>query len=346
VILSNEMQMGRPQSDGLPDDAHSAVSSLDDEACEWVERFAHGHGRRADVAALKQWMARSAAHAEAFDRISRTWTSLEPVGRKLAAKGLVSSRPPRQGRTAASAHAGIGRRVFIGGALAASAAGAAVMVAHPPLELWPSWSELRADFRTNPGEQRQVTLADQVSIDLNTRTSIAVRSAGAEAQLIAGEAMISSPPQIKTPFTLLAADGRVVTAGARFNVRIDGQAVCVTCLAGDVRVEQRGSILSLPVGQQVRYSDRGMSQPATVDPAVVAAWQDGIVVFESTPIADVIIEVNRYRPGKIILTNKDLGRRVFDARLRIENIGNVVRQIELAFGAHATELPGGIMLLG
>jgi transmembrane sensor len=345
VILSNETQTGLPQSDGLPGDTHSGFSSLDDEACEWVERFAHGRGRRADVAALKQWMARSSAHAEAFDRISRTWTSLEPVGHKLAVKGLASSRLRYQTRTVARGQSGIGRRAFIGGALAASAAGAAIMAARPPLELWPSWSELRADFRTNPGEQRQVTLADQVSIDLNTRTSVAVRSTGAEAQLIAGEAMISSPPQMTAPFTLLAADGRVVATGARFNVRIDGQAVCVTCLAGDVRVEQLTSTL-LPVGQQVRYSGQGMSQPVTVDPMVVAAWQDGIVVFESTPIADVIAEVNRYRPGRIILTNRDLGRRVFDARLRIENIGNVVRQIELAFGAHATELPGGIVFLG
>lgn len=338
--------MERLQSDGETDGAHAGFSSLDGEACEWVERFARGQGRRADVAALKQWMARSSAHAEAFDRVSRTWMSLEPVGQKLAAKGLVSRRQRRQADAAALLHAGIGRRAFIGGALAASAAGATVMVAHPPLALWPSWSELAADVRTDPGEQRRVTLADQVSIDLNTRTSLAMRSAGAEAQLIAGEALISSPPQITAPFTLLAADGRVVATGARFNVRIDDGAVCVTCLAGDVRVEQRMSGLSLPAGQQVRYSGRGMGQPITVDPAVVTAWQDGIVVFESTPVADVVAEVNRYRPGKIILTNGDLGRRLFDARLRIENIGHVVRQIELAFGAHATELPGGIVLLG
>lgn len=342
MILSNETQMERPQSDE-PDDAHSGFSSLDDEACEWVEHFARGRGRRADVAALKQWMARSTAHAEAFDRLSRTWTSLEPVGHKLEAKGLVSRRRLHQTRTATLAQSGIPRRAFIGGALAA---GAVVMVARPPLDLWPSWPELTADFRTSPGEQRQVTLADQVSIDLNTRSSLALRSAGVEAQLIAGEAMISSPPHMNAPFTLRAADGRIVTTGARFNVRIDGQAVCVTCLAGDVQVEQRTSILSLPVGQQVRYSGRGISQPVTVDPTVVAAWQDGVVVFESTPIADVISEVNRYRPGKIVLTNRELGRRLFDARLRIENIGNVVRQIELAFGAHATALPGGIVLLG
>jgi transmembrane sensor len=331
----------------MVEESHTGRSSLDDEACEWVERFARGDGRRADVAALKQWMAQSAAHAEAFDRISRIWTSLEPVGGKLVAKGLISARQ-QQTRLYAPVNRVVGRRAFIGGALAASAAATAVMVARPPLGLWPSWSELAANFRTRPGEQRQVNLADRVSIDLNTRTSLAMNSPDArEARLIAGEALISSPPNMQAPFTLLADTGRITATGARFNVRIgDDQGVCVTCVAGGVRVEQGTSTVSLPAGQQVQYSSAGIGQPIGVDPAAVAAWRDGVVVFESTPIRDVVAEVNRYRPGKIILTNKDLGHRLFDARLRIENIGNIVRQIELTFGARATELPGGIVLLG
>ncbi len=330
----------------MVENVHGGRSSLDDEACEWVERFARGDGRRADVAALKQWMAQSAAHAGAFDRVSRIWISLEPVGEKLATKGLISPRE-RQPRRSSPRNAAVGRRALLGGVLAASAATAAVMMIRPPLDLWPSWSELTASFRTRPGEQRQVTLADRVSIDLNTRTSLAIESPDAsEARLIAGEALISSPPQMQGPFTLLAEGGRVIAEDARFNVRLDDQGVCVTCVAGKVSVEHGRSTLSLPAGQQVRYSSTGIGQPVSVDSAAVAAWRDGIVVFESTPVADVIAEVNRYRPGKIILTNSNLGRRLFDARLRIENIGNIVRQIELVFGAHATELPGGIVLLG
>jgi transmembrane sensor len=346
MILSNGTQMGRPRSGGPSDGSHSGFSSLDDEACEWVERFAQGRGSRADVAALKRWMARSPAHAEAFDRIGRIWVSLEPVGQTLAVKGLVSARSRHQVRTAVLGPSGIGRRAFIGGGLAASAAGAAVMAVRSPLGLWPSWSELTADFRTNPGEQRQIMLDDQVAIDLNTRSSLAMLSAGKEVQLVAGEAMISSPPHMTTPFTLLAGDGRIVAMGARFNVRIGGQAVYVTCVTGGVRVEQRTLTVPLSAGQQLNYSGQGIGQPVRVDPASITAWQDGIVVFEATPVAQVIEEVNRYRPGRIILTSSALGRRLFDARLRIENIGNVVRQIELAFGARATELPGGIVLLG
>ena len=63
-------------------------------------------------------------------------------------------------------------------------------------------------------------------------------------------------------------------------------------------------------------------------------------------LTEAIAEINRYRPGRIILTNAALGARIFNARFRIENIDGVVGQIQQVFGASATSLPGGIVLLG
>lgn len=325
-------------------DRLSHVDQLDDEACAWVERFAAGKGDRREVSALKEWIARSPAHAEAFERVSRTWSSLDEVGTTLAARGLISRARPTARPSVERPH--LGRRAFIGGALAASAAGVAIAVVRPPLDLWPSLKELAADVRTRPGEQRQLTLDPHVSIDMNTRTSVAMGAAGSETRLIAGEVVISSAMQKETSFVLAAIDGRIVAGDARFNVRIDDDSVCATCIAGSLRAEQGLSTVPLGAGEQVIYSPRGMGDPAKVDVGLVTAWQEGVVVFDATPVTQVIAEINRYRPGKIIVTNGNLGRRLFSARLRIENIGNVVRQLELAFGARARQLPGGITLLG
>ncbi len=62
--------------------------------------------------------------------------------------------------------------------------------------------------------------------------------------------------------------------------------------------------------------------------------------------SDVVAEVNRYRHGKVILTNAALGRERFNARFRIENIDRVVDQIAVVFGVKAKTLLGGITLLG
>ena len=75
---------------GTSNDPHPGFSPLDDEAYEWVARFIAGQGSRSDLAALRQWVARSQAHAEAFERVSRTWTSLGPVGETLSAVGVIS----------------------------------------------------------------------------------------------------------------------------------------------------------------------------------------------------------------------------------------------------------------
>ena len=318
---------------------------LDDEACAWVERFAIGKGSRAEMSLLKEWMARSPAHAEAFERVSRTWSSLDAVGSTLATKGVIARRGGRIWSGAGDRR--IGRRAFIGGGVAAAAAGVAVAVVRPPLDLWPSWQELTADVRTRPGEQRQLALDPRLSIDLNTRTSVALSNAGMDVRLITGEIVVSSSAQSDASFVLTAMAGRVVADHAtRLNVRIDDQSVFATCLAGSVRVEQGAKAVPLGAGQQVMYSATGIGPAVAIDVSLVTAWRDGIVVFDAAPISNVIAEVNRYLPGRIILTNDELGRRLFSARLKIENVGHVVRQIELAFGARVRQLPGGITLIG
>lgn len=325
---------------------------LEQEAYGWVLRFVADKAGPEDLIALKAWSALSPAHAETFDRASRVWKALDPVRRaQLAAldsgdrlQAASGAFPPPRQQSARR----VGRRAFVGGALAASVAAVAVGGARPPLDLWPSWSELAADYRTDIGEQRRIALSGTVSVDLNTRTSIARRSA-ADApdgfELIAGEAMVAVS-QTATPLTVLVADGRVVAAKARFNLRYDGTAACVTCLDGEVRVEHVAAALPLTAGRQVVFSPRGLEPATAINSVTVTAWMDGIVIFDATPISDVIAEVNRYRPGKIILTNANLGHERLSARFRIENIGRVVGQIEQVFGARARTLPGGITLLG
>lgn len=332
----------------MSDDEPIGFAPLDREAYGWVMRFNTGDASQADLTALRRWSARSPAHQEAFDRVSRTWKTLGRVGQAMPAEACVPGSLGLQPGAAVPRRSGIGRRALLGGALAASAAGAAVMVARPPLGLWPSWSELAADYHTGTGEQRRITLPGSVSIELNTRTSIAVRSSGADAgriELIAGEAMVSTP-KVARSFSVLAAGGAIVATDARFNVRWEGQSVCVSCLEGAVRVERLAASLSLPAGQQAVYSDVGIGRAVAIDPAIVAAWQEGLVIFRSAPITEVVAEINRYRPGRVILTNTALGRRQFNARFRIADIDQVVGQIEQVFGAHATMLPGGIVLLG
>jgi transmembrane sensor len=331
-----------------PEDRPTGLQAVHREAYDWVVRFAAGDASPADLAAFQRWAARSPAHAAAFSRASLFWKVSGSAGQELLAEDIAAQDAGQQ--TVLPRPARVGRRALLGGALAASTAGVAAMVIRPPFGLWPSWSELRSDYRTEPGARRQIALADHVSIELNTRTSIALRSIGgqtARIELIAGELAVATVSGTMRPVIVAAGDGQMTsTAGTRFNVLYEDHLVCVTCVEGAVQVTQGASSVQLSAGRQTTYSGQGFGPAAAIDPAAVTAWQRGIVIFGSTPVSQVVAEINRYRPGRVILTSPGLGRGLFNARVEIGRIDQVIGQIAEVFGAHATSLPGGVVLLG
>ena len=305
------------------------------EAFDWVVRLTSGDATVADAEALARWRAQSQAHERSFAEALRLRNALQVAGREVA-------DPPAAPPTAGAATPVIGRRALLGGALAASAAG--LLLARPPLDLWPSFTELSADYRTGTGERREVVLADGTLLDLNTRTSIVLRSSadGPRIELIAGEAAVATAG---APVVVVAGPGGAAAARARFNIRHVGARVGVTCLEGAVDVHWRELSVALGPDRQVVYTADGLGSPRPVDPATVTAWQDGLLVFNDEPLAAVIDEVNRYRAGKIILTKAALGSLPVNGVFHLDRLDGVIAQLR-ALGAEVTTLPGGFVLLG
>jgi transmembrane sensor len=322
------------------------LDQLEREAVAWVQQLISGHATPDDAEALNRWRDESAAHAAAFAEASRAWNDVGPAGFSLRQRGGETANGLAHWRRRT-----MSRRAVLGGGFATAAAAAYVAV-YPPLGLWPSLSELNADYRTATGEQRSVTFAGDVSIRMNTQTSIAVRPAkggGDRIELIAGEASFATPPEARRSLTVLAATGRAVTSGARFDVRHVsdqlGTSVCVTCYEGKVRIEHRVEAATLGPGQQLRYDAKGMGRLIEVDPEVASDWQRGIVVFRLTPLAEVVEEINRYRPGRIVLMNTALAQKQVNGRFRIDQMDEILARLEQAFNAKIQTLPGGIVLL-
>ncbi len=223
------------------------------------------------------------------------------------------------------------------------------MAVRPPLDLWPSLKELSADYRTGKGEQRVVSLTENVSLKLNTLTSIVVRSTPKEPriELISGEVAVNAQLAGKAPLIVFAATGRATAENAEFNVRCIDDNVDVSCLRGRADVEAGGRNVELVSEKQVSYSSgRGPGVAVPIDLALATAWQNGELIFRDRALTEVVEEVNRYRPGMIIITNSDLARRLVNGTFQIDELGNFVAQVEQLFGAKATSLPGGIVLLG
>ncbi|NVO17592.1 MAG: FecR domain-containing protein [Rhodoplanes sp.] len=318
---------------------------LEDEALDRLIRATSGDSTVEDLRELESWRARSAAHADAYRRALAVWEALGTAARECA---TVRDRVP----SAVGVHAGgvvISRRAMLaGGAMAAAAATAAVVVSRPPLGLWPSLSDLLADYHTAPGERRRVALTSDVSLEMNTRTSIvrrAIDGDGPRIELLSGEAAVRSEADSSRPLTVIAADGRVVAAAAQFNLRHDAGEVRVTCVAGSVQVACRGGAVTLRADEEVVYTATRISTVGAVDPAAITAWQRGYLIFRDEPLVRVVDEINRYRRGRIVLLNDDLGRRRVTARIELARIEEVISYIRSVLGAEVRMLPGGLMLL-
>ncbi|WP_340054385.1 FecR family protein [Pseudomonas sp. JAI120] len=297
---------------------HSAASPLHDEARDWLVLLTSGRATVADAKALKAWCAQSPEHAQAFEQAKAMWQQLAPA--------LEQVSQPRS----------FGRRAFLGGAIAASAAVVMVHVGSPG-----GFAGLTADYRTDVGEQRQVLLSDGVSLELNTQTRVSRVGQGLE--LLEGEVEVIA--HSAQPLKVLAGEGWVSAAQARFNLRNTDRTVCVTCIEGWLSVAVAGRSVRLESGRQLSYDAAGMGEPVVVDTQAVVAWREQVLVFNNATLATVVDEINRYRPGMLVLLNKELGQRRVQARFSLQQLAGVALLIRDAYGAKCTELPGGVVLL-
>lgn len=143
-----------------------------------------------------------------------------------------------------------------------------------------------------------------------------------------------------------AADGRITAQGASFNVRCLDSVVSVSCLDGAVDIAWSGQSVRVSKDQQVTYSAAdGLASPSTVDRAQAVAWLDGLLIVRDWPLSRVVDEINRYRPGKIVVMDSRLGRRMLTGTFHLDHLDDFIDQAHGLFGATVRSLPGGIVVL-
>ena len=327
-------------------------AALHKEAQHWLLRFTSGTATAYDARAFKLWCGQSPAHIQAFAETRRMWENLGPAAAAFMAREqasvaqstpdvvpLTTDAPRMQPRR-------MSRRAFLGGAIAASAA---LMVLRPPMRLWPSLSDIVADYRTATGEQRDIELGQDLVLHMNTQTSVNLRKASGRItglDLLAGEIQIRDTSQHHMPFTVFAGGGRIeVGEQTRCNIRCFGPNIQVIGLDGISTVQCQGLDTVLHTAQRADYGDGRISAIVPADVEATMAWRRRVLIFDGRPLAEVIAEINRYRPGDIILTNQQLAARKVHARISLNQLGDIAALIHDAYEVKVTDLPGGIMIL-
>lgn len=305
---------------------------LEQEAVAWLVRLTSGAATDSDRREAATWRQLSPEHDQAFQKVERLWTGIEllrgPVRNVEAHAAIGATGPARPLSNLNRREKGLLwiRRM----AIAASVVVLAVTLAVTTGALPPLW----ADARTGTGEQLALPLSDGSRILLNTQAAVSIRYSKESRQvdLLAGEASFQVAKDSARPFIVHTKDGQVRAVGTEFLVRETGSAAVVTVTEGVVDViapgPEAGSPTRVHAGQLVRYGASGVSLVEPADLRVATAWQRGKLIFEAEPLATVVEEINRYRPGRVTLLGKALARHPVSGVFDLDRLDSAVTTIE------------------
>lgn len=300
---------------------------IDTTAADWAVRLGGEPLSAAEARDLERWLDGNPLHRAAFDEARSAWRKMGEL--RLAPGALAEDRvAPAEPVAFAPVHASIQRRRRIWLPLGSMAACLLLLIGAASLWLGDPYVLLMADHHTAPGERQLLTLSDGSAVDLGPASAIAVRYTAAERQveLLAGLAYFAPAPLRdgeRRPFVVAAAAGSARALGTRFIVdRITGT-VRVIVAEHEVEValtnpgRDRSRVILAP-GQAVRYGDAGLGRVRSVNLDHATAWRRDRLIVDHAPLGEVVAALNRYRRGRIVITNPTLAKRevsgVFDMR--------------------------------
>jgi transmembrane sensor len=288
--------------------------TVEREASQWIIRIEAGEATEADRAQFAQWHSAHPMHARVYDELRATWQEIAATAPLVQAVSfgeamLAAGRPQRhpfRWHTAAAA---------------------AVAVLLVLTGLWWTIAFRGGEtFQTSVGEHATLTLPDGSIADLNADGLIHVEYSrrGRVVRLDRGEAYFTVTHDAQRPFWVIAAGSWVRAVGTAFNVQIRPAqtGVRVTVSEGTIKLgplarehESPDTMSSATAAATLTAGDQADVQSHHVvlrhlGPAGVVrstGWRSGTLYFENQPLSEVIAELSRQTPLKLIVRNPEVG---------------------------------------
>ena len=281
----------------MMDDQDRVASERRAQAAQWFARLKSLPVSRGTLDAFFQWR-RDPANAEAFAETEKTWGDAGRIGTRPAMMRLADTALAK-----GSKHGG--RRFFRPAASLAAAALVALLL----LATWRLFEPRPTiDVATAVGERRTLALPDGSHLEVNTDTRVEAVLGARErrVRLDRGEVLFTVATDRSRPFIVAVGDIEVRATGTRFDVRhVEGQ-TRVALIEGGVDIDRAGQRLTqLRPGEQWRSDMPAGMTVRPIDTASAAAWTEGRILFDATPLDQAVDEVNRYSRAKLVLAATD-----------------------------------------
>ncbi len=189
-------------------------------------------------------------------------------------------------------------------------------------------------YSVNPGVKGFVSLPDGSKVWLNSNSEISFPAefdSTARNVSLKGEAFFDVISDKSRPmFILCKNDVFVKVTGTKFNLTSydNDSDIKLLLVSGNVNLIDRANGRTFPVkpSEQIVVFDSKMEKPYKVLPDIKSktAWKDGYLIFDNTPMTEVVKRLERWYGVTVILKNEEISDYSFTATFKSESIFRVL----------------------
>ncbi|HSY82304.1 MAG TPA: FecR domain-containing protein [Gemmatimonadaceae bacterium] len=250
----------------------------------------------AEAAAVRQWIAADPDRARAVERLRATFDAAAPPHERPDVESMWAQVRAHHPMSLPPAR----RRPFPVSILVAAAVLVVAVLVDRAISRRSATHGAVREIATSIGQRATIDLADGSRVILGPRSRISTPEhfgEGPRDVTLDGEAYFEVRHDSTHPFRVHAAGGVAEDIGTRFVVRAYAgePALRVVVAEGRVSVTRSGGApVALGAGQLASFDDAGAASVRPVDTAAYVAFSDGRLVFDGTPLDEVVSELGRW----------------------------------------------------
>lgn len=258
------------------------------QAADWFAVLSSGNVQHTETAKWQAWLEAHPDHRAAWDRVEFFTGKFNALPAQSASAAL--NAPDLYRRRMLVTLSGLAIVGFSGWQVTRG-------------QYWQDWT---ADYRADFGASKTITLADgsTVILDSDSALNVEFTTELRRLQLVSGEIYIETAPDSlgrHRPFVVDTHHGRVRALGTRFSIAQQANTCQVNVFADAVEIQPVGSNSAKQIvhaGQQARFNHHQIEpiQPNSLDRP---AWTQGMIVADSMPLSEFLLQLNRYRRGYV-----------------------------------------------
>ncbi len=309
------------------------VESKIDEAISWRIRLSDPAASAGQWAEFTDWLEIDPAHAKAYDAIALVDDELSET---IAITQVDPQFPQNDNQP-------IPAKWYQRRGLQAVAAGVAVALLASPM-LFPG-RDLQA-YETQPGETREIALADGSQIAMNGGTRLLIDAKTSRfAKLETGEAVFTIRHDASNPFVVETGDATLQDVGTIFNVRHGTGSLEVSVSEGAVRYNPEAEAVNVAAGNKLTVSKiRPVPVVSKADRQAIAGWRHGQLSYQDAPLSAIAVDLSRAIGDKVTVSGS-LGNKRFTGVIRVEKDRKLLfRRLESLLGVRAQHSAAGWQL--